>query len=376
MLSPATRYEQVKETLGTSPRKWLITGVGGFVGSHLLETLLKLNQHVVGLENWSTGQRKNLARVHSSVGDSLWRRFTLHSGDVRNPATCLKCMRGIDYVLHQAALASVPLSFREPALCNAVNVDGFLNVFLAAADAKVRRVVYASSSAVYGDTPELPKREECVGSCLSPYAVSKRVDELYADVLAPLSGCTAIGLRYFNVFGPRQDPNGPYAAVIPQWVSSMLQNRKVTINGDGKTTRDFCYIADVVQANLLAATAEPFPFTHRIYNVASGQQTSLNQLFYSIRESLAEVGIGVQQSDPAYGPFRQGDIRHSHGDTSRIARELGYEPTCSLVEGITESLPWYQSIAGIGTGARPKRAASQTGRKAKKGRALKRESPR
>jgi UDP-N-acetylglucosamine/UDP-N-acetyl-alpha-D-glucosaminouronate 4-epimerase len=375
MLSPATRYEQVKETLRTSSRKWLITGVGGFVGSHLLETLLKLNQHVVGLDNGSAGQRKNLARVRHSVGDSLWRQFTLHSGDIRSPTTCRKCMRGIDYVLHQAALASVPLSFREPALCNAVNVDGFLNIFLAATDAKVRRIVYASSSAVYGDTPELPKREECIGSCLSPYAVSKRVNELYADVLAPLSGCAAVGLRYFNVFGPRQDPNGPYAAVIPQWVSSMLQNRKVIINGDGKTTRDFCYIDNVVQANLLAATTEPFPFAHRIYNVASGGQTSLTQLFLAIRESLAASGKDVGQSEPVYGPFRQGDIRHSQGDTSRIARELGYEPTCSLVEGISESLPWYQSIGETSPGARPKQAASRTG-KAKKGRALKRQLPR
>jgi len=372
MSTPATRYEQVKETLRISSRKWLITGVGGFVGSHLLETLLNLNQKVVGVDNWSTGRKQNLARVHSAVGDSLWRRFTLHSGDIRSPATCSKCVRRIDYVLHQAAIASVPLSFREPALCNAVNVDGFLNIFLAATDSKIRRIVYASSSAVYGDSPELPKREESVGSPLSPYAVTKRVNELYADVLAPLSGFAAIGLRYFNVFGPRQDPNGPYAAVIPQWVSSMLKNQKVTINGDGKTTRDFCYIADVVQANLLAATADPFPFTHRIYNVASGQESSLDQLFYSIRESLTEAEIEVQQSEPAYGPFRQGDIRHSHGDTSRIALELGYKPTRSLVEGISESLPCYQSIAGFGSGASAERAASRTGRKAKNGRAPKR----
>src|SRR3954471_1219974 len=298
-----TRYQELQEALRSFPRKWVITGVGGFIGSNLLEALLTLNQCVIGLDNWSSGSRKNLSSVRAAVGDLHWRRFSLHSGDVRDLEACRKAVRRADYVLHQAALASVPRSIREPLLCNSTNVDGFLNVFTAAAAAKVKRMVYASSSAVYGDTPELPKREDCLGSCLSPYAVSKRVNELYAEVLAPASALTCIGLRYFNVFGARQDPNGAYAAVIPQWVSSMLKKQQVAINGDGTTTRDFCYIADVVQANLLAATTEPFPWPHRVYNVASGQQTSLTQLFQSIRQSLVATGAQVERLEPAYGPF-------------------------------------------------------------------------
>src|ERR1044071_9343658 len=279
------RYDQVKKQLVRKPRTWLITGVAGFIGSNLLETLLRLDQRVFGVDNLASGKLTNLEEIKSAVATKQWKRFHFIEGDIRQPETCLEACRGADYVLHQAALGSVPLSIRQPLLCNSVNVEGFLNVLLGAKQQGVKRVVYASTSALYGNSSMLPKSEDFPGECLSPYAASKRADELYADALAR-NGMSAVGLRYFNVFGPRQDPNGPYAAVIPQWTASLLRGKRVKINGDGKTTRDFCYVADVVQANLLAATIQRLPRPNPVYNVAAGRQISLTQLFEALRDRL------------------------------------------------------------------------------------------
>jgi UDP-N-acetylglucosamine 4-epimerase len=336
-------YERLRQWLPTQPRRWLVTGAAGFIGSHLTETLLGLGQEVVGLDNFATGRRENVADVLAAVGPVRAARFRLIEGDIRDPATCATAMEGAACVLHQAALGSVPRSLKDPRTSHDVNVTGFMNVLLAARDAGVKRVVYASSSSVYGDHPALPKREETIGRPLSPYAVTKLADELYAEVFGKAYGLELVGLRYFNVFGPRQDPSGPYAAVIPLWFSALLRGSDVVINGDGETSRDFCYVANVVQANLLAANASTAAALGHVYNVACGDRTTLNQLYEQIRGEVARHRPDVSSVGPRYAPFRAGDVRHSLADIGSATALLGFKPTHRVGEGLAEAAHWYST---------------------------------
>tara|TARA_R100000900_G_scaffold15508_2_gene13755 strand:- start:86139 stop:87104 length:966 start_codon:yes stop_codon:yes gene_type:complete len=317
----------------------LVTGVAGFIGSNLLERLLLLDQHVVGLDNFATGHRRNLDEVSGLVNAPQWARFRFIEGDIRQLEDCRRACEGVDYVLHQAALGSVPRSLSDPITTNAANIDGFLNMLVAARDAKVSSFTYAASSSTYGDHPALPKVEENIGRPLSPYAVTKYVNELYADVFARNYGFRATGLRYFNVFGQRQDPEGAYAAVIPKWTAAMVRGEPVHINGDGETSRDFCFIDNAVQANLLAVTAEEGA-RGEVYNVAVGDRTTLNDLFFALRDALARQGVDYAL-EPVYRDFRPGDVRHSQADISKAARQLGYAPEFRIREGIQCAMPWY-----------------------------------
>ena len=338
-----TRYEQLLQELPVSPKTWLITGVAGFIGSNLLETLLKLEQNVVGLDNFATGHQRNLDEVRDLVTDVQWARFQFIEGDIRNINDCQKASEGIDYVLHQAALGSVPRSINDPITTNATNISGFLNILVAARDAKVKSFTYAASSSTYGDHPGLPKVEDVIGKPLSPYAVTKYVNELYADVFAKTYGFQTIGLRYFNVFGKRQDPDGAYAAVIPKWTAAMIKREEVFINGDGETSRDFCYIENTVQMNLLAATATNSEARNQVYNVALGDRTTLNELFSAIQDALQNNG--VQYSQPQqYRDFRSGDVRHSQADISKASNLLGYQPAFKIKAGIEKAMPWYMRL--------------------------------
>ena len=338
-MNTKTKYQQLQEQLKQQPKVWLITGVAGFIGSNLLETLLKLNQKVVGLDNFATGHQRNLDEVKSLVSEAQWKNFTFINGDIREYKDCQNAVNGIDYVLHQAALGSVPRSIADPITTNAANITGFLNMLQAAKEAGVKSFTYAASSSTYGDHPALPKIEENIGNPLSPYAVTKYVNELYAGVYARTYGFKTIGLRYFNVFGKRQDPNGAYAAVIPKWTASMIQGEDVFINGDGETSRDFCYIENTVQMNLLAATA-PDEAKDEVYNVAVGDRTTLNDLYASVKTALASNDITVN-AEPVYREFRAGDVRHSQADVTKAKINLGYEPTYKIQEGIGQSMPWY-----------------------------------
>ena len=338
-----TPFEHVKETILASPKRWLITGVAGFIGSNLLELLLQCGQNVVGLDNFSTGHRRNLDDVHRSVGAERWTKCTLIEGDIARENDCAKACAGIDYVLHHAALGSVPRSIADPTSTHRSNIDGFLNVLIAARDANIRRFVYASSGSVYGDHPGLPKQEDVVGRPLSPYAVTKCVNELYADVFSKTYEMECIGLRYFNVFGPRQSPEGPYAAVIPIWVGNLLSDKPCVINGDGQTTRDFCYIDNALQANLLAATTDNPEALNTVYNIAVGNQTSLCELYAMIQESLRSVRPELHAVEPHFGPFRAGDIRHSQADISKAKRLLGYAPVHAVAQGLDAAIPWYSA---------------------------------
>lgn len=320
--------------------RWLVTGGAGFIGSHLIETLLCAGQEVVTLDNFATGRQRNLDLVRAAVGEDAWTRHRLIEADIRDPAACADACEGVQYVLHQAALGSVPRSIADPLLSHSANVNGTLNMLVAARDAKVKRLVFASSSSVYGDHPGLPKVEDVIGRQLSPYAVTKYVTELYASVFARTYGLQSIGLRYFNVFGARQDPAGPYAAVIPRWVKSMLAGEAVRIFGDGETSRDFCYVKNVVQMNLRAALTESPDAVDRVYNVAVHHRTSLNMLFRMLRDQM-----GVD-AEPEYHDFRPGDVRHSLADVGLAQRLLGYEPTHDLEQGLREALPWYLSEYG------------------------------
>jgi UDP-N-acetylglucosamine 4-epimerase len=320
----------------------LITGVAGFIGSNLLEALLRLDQTVIGLDNLSTGSRENLEQVKGSVKPKQWARFSFVEGDIRQIAVCQEVCRGVDYVLHQAALGSVPRSIVDPILTNESNITGFVNMLVAARDAKVRRFVYAASSSTYGDHPALPKVEEVIGKPLSPYAVTKYVNELYADVFARCYQLQSIGLRYFNVFGPRQDPEGAYAAVIPRWIAALMHNQPTFINGDGETSRDFCFVANAVQANLLAATTGLSDAVGQVYNVALGERTTLNQLFEMLRQRLLPAYPQLNEYRPVYQEFRPGDVRHSQADISKARRLLGYEPTHTVEQGLDAALEWYQ----------------------------------
>ena len=337
---PGMRYQQVQQQLRAAPRNWLVTGCAGFIGSNLLEALLKLDQRVVGLDNFATGYQHNLDEVRASVSTKQWSNFRFIQGDIREASTCAQAVEGAEYVLHQAALGSVPRSLADPITTNDVNISGFLNMLVAARDAKVQSFVYAASSSTYGDHPALPKVEDQIGKPLSPYAVTKYVNELYADVFARSYGFKTIGLRYFNVFGKRQDPEGAYAAVIPKWIAAMLGGEVVSVNGDGETSRDFCYVDNAVQANLLAAAAQNPEAVNQIYNVAVGARTSLNELYKLISESLAlhcELPIAKLNNRD----FRTGDVRHSLADISKAQTLLGYSPAFDIVAGISETMPWY-----------------------------------
>ena len=342
MSDTITCYEARQAELAKSPRSWLVTGVAGFIGSNLLETLLGLGQRVVGLDNFATGHQRNLDEVKGLVTPQQWANFHFIEGDIRDLEDCHRACRGVDYVLHQAALGSVPRSVADPIITNGANIDGFLNMLVAARDAKVKRFVYAASSSTYGDHPGLPKVEDTIGRPLSPYAVTKYVNELYADVFARTYGLQSIGLRYFNVFGPRQDPDGAYAAVIPKWISSMLSDETIYINGDGETSRDFCFIANTVEANLLAATIENPAAINQVYNVALGDRTTLNELFSSIKAALVQAGV-VYSREPSYRDFRAGDVRHSQADTTKARELLGYVPLFRVQSGITQAMPWYMN---------------------------------
>lgn len=334
-------FEELAARLRQSPRTWLVTGVAGFIGSNLLETLLGLEQQVVGLDNFATGHRRNLDLVRESVGAERWQRFRFLEGDIRRLDDCRNACTGVDYVLHQAALGSVPRSLEDPITTNGANIDGFLNMLVAARDAQVRRFVYAASSSTYGDHPGLPKVEDRIGRPLSPYAVTKLVNELYAEVFARSYGFKTIGLRYFNIFGPRQDPNGAYAAVVPKWTAAMMAGEPVWINGDGETSRDFCYIANAVQANLLAATADHAEAADQVYNVAVGDRTTLNDLFEAIRCLLEPRFPHLAGFKPSYRDFRAGDVRHSLADISKARTRLGYEPSHRIRDGLREAMDWY-----------------------------------
>jgi UDP-N-acetylglucosamine 4-epimerase len=334
-----TRYEQIKTELQANPKTWLVTGVAGFIGSNLLETLLKLDQKVVGLDSFATGHQRNLDEVQSLVSADQWKAFSFIEGDIRQLKDCQAACLGVDYVLHQAALGSVPRSINDPITTNETNISGFLNMLVAARDEKVKSFTYAASSSTYGDHPALPKVEENIGNPLSPYAVTKYVNELYTDVFARTYGFKSIGLRYFNIFGKRQDPDGAYAAVIPKWTAAMINNDEVFINGDGETSRDFCFIENAVQANILAATSDEAA-KGEVYNVAVSGRTDLNQLFNAIKQSLRSNEVGYDK-EPVYRDFRAGDVRHSQADISKAQRLLGYKPAYNIEAGITKAMPWY-----------------------------------
>src|SRR6266511_1043702 len=336
-----TAYEKLKSVLLARTKSWLVTGAAGFIGSNIVQTLLELGQTVVGLDNFATGDRKNLDEVKARVGATRWKNFKFINGDIRELNTCRRACRAVDFVLHQAALGSVPRSLKDPLATHESNVNGFLNMLLAARDNNVKRFVYASSSAIYGDHPKLPKVEDVIGRPLSPYASTKYVNELYASVFARCYGIQTLGLRYFNVFGPRQDPDGPYAAVIPKWIAAMMKNDPVQINVDGETSRDFCYVDNAVQMNLLAATTTNPKAVNQVYNVALNERTSLNELFAMLRERLLLHYPHLKRYKPVYCEFRPGDVRHSQADISNARRFVSYAPTHRIEQGLDAALDCY-----------------------------------
>lgn len=334
-------YEEIKKKIVENPSTWLVTGVAGFIGSNLLEALLNLNQKVVGLDNFITGHQHNLDEVRRLVGEEKWENFNFIEADITDIDTCLKVCIGVDYVLHQAAIGSVPRSIEDPLLFHRNNDTGFVNMLISARDAKVKRFVFAASSSTYGDEPTLPKVEGRIGKPLSPYAATKYINEIYADVFARCYGVEYVGLRYFNVFGKRQDPNGAYAAVIPKWIASMIKGEPVVINGDGETSRDFCYVENNIQANLLAATTENPDAVNQVYNIAIGESTTLNELFKILQAELSAVSGASQAGAPVYQDFRDGDIRHSLADISKARQLLGYEPKYDVRDGLRLAMGWY-----------------------------------
>jgi UDP-N-acetylglucosamine 4-epimerase len=329
------------DSLKARPRRWLVTGSAGFIGSHLLEVLLRAGQSVASLDNFATGHRHNLDQVRASVGDALWAQHRFIEGDIAEPDVCRRACDGVDLVLHQAALGSVPRSIKDPLTTHRANATGFLNMLVAAKDAGVTRFVYAASSSTYGDSPTLPKVEDVIGRPLSPYAVTKYVNELYADVFGRCYGLASIGLRYFNVFGPRQDPEGAYAAVIPRWVAAMLDGRACVINGDGQTSRDFCYVANAVQANLRAALTDDLQVLGQVYNVAAGERTTLLELHQLLAAALREQRPQLVVAPPTFADFRAGDVRHSLADIGKARSLLGYEPSHDVRAGVREAVGWY-----------------------------------
>ncbi len=334
-------YQDIQRHLRSHQYHWLITGVAGFIGSNLLESLLKLNQKVTGLDNFSTGYQHNLDQVSQLVGPVAWRNFSFIEGDIRKLDDCANASKGVDFVLHHAALGSVPRSIEHPIVTNENNISGFLNMLVASQDSGVKRFVYAASSSTYGDHPALPKVESVIGNPLSPYAVTKYVNELYADVFARCYGTESIGLRYFNIFGPRQDPNGAYAAVIPQWVAALIRNQTLYINGDGETSRDFTFVDNAIQANFLAALVQGPEAVNQVYNVALDESTSLNQLYEMMRSLLLDQFPHLQNHRPQYVDFRKGDVRHSRADISKARRLLGFEPSHRIDAGLKQAMDWY-----------------------------------
>jgi UDP-N-acetylglucosamine 4-epimerase len=360
-----TVYESLKQQLHAEPKTWLITGIAGFIGSNLLETLLKSNQRVVGLDNFSTGHQRNLDEVQGLVVPDQWANFHFIQGDIRNLDDCRRAMVwnpqsseishdscSVDYVLHQAALGSVPRSVEDPIKTNQNNIDGFLNMLVASRDATVERFVYAASSSTYGDHPDLPKFEEKIGKPLSPYAVTKLVNELYADVFAKVYDFKTVGLRYFNIFGRRQDPDGAYAAVIPKWIAAMIKNETVYINGDGETSRDFCYVDNAVQANLIAACSANNNSLNQVYNIAVGDRTSLKELYFYLRDNLRDQFPHLINASPLYRDFRKGDVKHSLADINKAVSLLSYKPTHRIDEGLKEAMQWY--VGFLHDGFKPK----------------------
>ncbi len=336
-----TKYEVVQEHLRSHQSRWLVTGAAGFIGSNLVEKLLRLGQKVTGLDNLSNGFLHNLDQVEALVGPEAWQNFTFIKGDIVSSSDCALACQDVDYVLHEAALGSVSRSIEDPVATNVCNISGFLNMLVAARDAGVKRFVYAASSSTYGDHPALPKVEDQIGAPLSPYAVTKLVNELYADVFSRTYGLQSIGLRYFNVFGPRQDPDSAYAAVIPQWAASLINKQPVLINGDGETSRDFCFIDNVVQANLLAAQTTDSNAVNQVYNVALGDRTTLNELYRSMRATLAKRDPDLLTHQPTYRDFRKGDVRHSQADISKAQNLLGYKPEYRIDAGLERAIRWY-----------------------------------
>ncbi len=335
-------YNTVKKKLRLRPGKWLVTGAAGFIGSNLVEALLKLDQNVTGLDNFSTGYQYNLDEVQKIVSREQWERFSFVKGDICDVHTCLEVCKNQDFVLHQAALGSVPRSVKNPLVTNKNNITGFLNMLVAARDARVKQFVYAASSSTYGDHDGLPKVEGVIGKPLSPYAVTKYVNELYADVFARTYDFKTIGLRYFNLFGKRQDPiGGGYAAVIPLWFAGLIKGSNIFINGDGETSRDFCFIDNCVQANILAATVVNEDSLNQVYNVAFGERTTLNQLFKLIKERVGQKYAGAAGLKPEYRDFRPGDVRHSLADISKARDLLGYSPGYSIEQGLDIACEWY-----------------------------------
>lgn len=336
-------YAELKTILAARPKTWLVTGVAGFIGSHLLEALLKLEQRVVGFDNFSTGYQKNLEEVRTIVGEQNWAQFRMIEGNICDAGACRRACEGVDFVLHQAALGSVPKSLTEPVATHESNVTGFVNMAIAARDARIKRFVFASSSAVYGDEPSSPKVEDKIGSILSPYAATKMMNEIYAGVFSRVYEFSFVALRYFNVFGPRQDPEGAYAAVIPKWIAALLSREPIFINGDGETSRDFCYIENVIQANLLAAMTENTEVINQIYNIAVGERTTLNQLLRFLKDALKSHDPAVVDQKPVYRDFRPGDIRHSLADIDKARRLLDYEPEYRIERGLAMAMAWYRS---------------------------------
>lgn len=334
-------YQQTQQHLLENRYHWLVTGVAGFIGSNILEALLKLNQQVTGLDNFATGYQHNLDQVKAAVTADAWSSFNFIKGDIRDLVSCQQACKNVDFVLHQAALGSVPRSIEDPILTNENNISGFVNMLVAARDAKVRRFVYAASSSTYGDHPDLPKVESVIGRPLSPYAVTKYVNELYADVFFRCYGTQSIGLRYFNIFGPRQDPEGAYAAVIPQWIAALIKNKALYINGDGKTSRDFCYVENAVQANMLAALATNDNAINQVYNIAVNARSSLNHLYVLMQALLIDQFPHLRDHQPVYRDYRVGDVRHSQADISKAAQLLGYIPTHQVDQGLRQAMRWY-----------------------------------
>ena len=339
------QYDKVKKSIKNKTKNWLITGVAGFIGSNILKTLLACNQKVIGLDNLVTGHLSNLKSVESEVSRDNWKNFEFVKGDILDFELCQRITEKIDFVLHQAALGSVPRSIKDPLTSNNVNVQGFLNVMVASRDSNVKRFVYAASSSTYGDHKDLPKVEENIGNPLSPYGVTKLVNELYADIFHQLYNFNSIGLRYFNVFGPLQDPEGPYAAVIPKWIAAIRNSEEVQINGDGETSRDFCFIDNAVQANILSATAQNKDSLNQVYNVAFGEKTSLNELFRMIKDQFLKLHENFDIKNPKYASFRQGDVRHSLANINKAKTLLGYEPQIQVSEGIEMTIKSYQVSA-------------------------------
>ena len=359
IMTQAAWMQQVGESLRERPRRWLVTGSAGFIGSHLVEMLLNLQQEVVGLDNFATGHWRNLEAVECAVGEEAWKRHMFIEGDITDPDVCRRACTNVDVVLHQAALGSVPRSLVDPLATNAANITGYLNLLWAARESGVQRFVYAASSSTYGDSAELPKVEDRIGKPLSPYAVTKYVNELYADVFARAYGMQIVGLRYFNVFGARQDPEGAYAAVIPRWVRALLRGEAPAINGDGETSRDFCYVANAVQANILAALSENEAALNQVYNVAVGGRTTLNELYTTLRDLLAERFPQLADIKPVYRDFRAGDVRHSQADIGKAQSLLGYQPTHDVLSGLRAALPWYiERFSGEAAPARDSYASS------------------